>query len=100
MYRFLTSKAYLDWLESISVKEQALLNSRLLRIQEFDHFGDFKSLGQGLFELRWKSGLRVYYSIGQDEQGKLVLLLLGGKKPTQKKDIEKSRKILKETVEE
>ena len=100
MYRFVTSKAYLEWFEGITVKEQALLNSRLLRIQEYDHFGDYKSLGEGLFELRWKSGLRVYYSIAYDEQGKLVLLLLGGKKTSQKKYIKKSRKILKENVEE
>jgi putative addiction module killer protein len=100
MTRFLSSKAYIEWFESISVKEQAILNSRLLRIQEFEHFGDFKYLGKSLFELRWKNGLRVYYSIVKDEEGNVIILLLGGGKSTQARDIKRARKILKDNVEE
>jgi putative addiction module killer protein len=100
MSRFLSSKAYIEWIESISVKEQAILNSRLLRIQEFEHFGDFKYLGKSLFELRWKNGLRVYYSIVKDEEGNVIILLLGGGKSTQARDIKRARKILKDNVEE
>lgn len=100
MLRFFTTKDYVDWLETITTKEEALLNSRLLRIQEHHHFGDFKNLGDGLFELRWKNGLRVYYSLMEDQDGKLILLLLGGRKSTQKNDIKRSRSLLKENIEE
>jgi putative addiction module killer protein len=58
----------------------------------FDYFGDHKALGEKLLELRWKNGRRVYYSlIARDA---LTLVLLGGFKNAQKKDIQKARKIL------
>jgi putative addiction module killer protein len=67
----------------------------LLRIQEFGHFGDARYLGDGLAELRWKSGIRVYFSRITDQQGKAVLLLLGGTKHGQEKDIAKARVLLR-----
>jgi putative addiction module killer protein len=68
--------------------------ARLLRIQEFGHFDDARYLGDGLAELRWKSGVRVYFSRIADEHGKAVLLILGGTKHGQKKDISKARLLL------
>ncbi len=50
------------WLESESAKTQAIVESRIFRIERYDHFGDAKHLGDGLSELRWKSGLRVYFA--------------------------------------
>jgi len=51
-----------------------------------------RSLGNGLFELREKKfGLRIYYSF---QQNKVILLLNGGDKTTQKVDIRKARQIL------
>jgi putative component of toxin-antitoxin plasmid stabilization module len=48
-----------NWLSGLRVKEQAQIDSRLLRIQEFGHFGDFKPLKGSDFqlcELRWANG--------------------------------------------
>ncbi|MDF1760178.1 MAG: type II toxin-antitoxin system RelE/ParE family toxin [Coxiellaceae bacterium] len=52
-----------------------------------------KSLGAGLFELRERRfGLRLYYCF---QERKAVLVLLGGNKSSQEKDIKKAREALK-----
>lgn len=82
-----------DWLKSESAKSKAQVDSRLKLISKSNHFGDCKSLGGGLCELRWKNGRRVYFTIYENE-GKYFLALLGGIKNAQNKDIKKARKIL------
>ncbi len=55
-------------------------------------------LAEGLLELRWKNGRRVYYSIIEKislKSNEFVLILLGGLKNEQKKDIQKAKRILK-----
>ena len=76
------------WLTGKPAKIQALVESRVFRIEHYDHFGDAKHLGEGLAELRWKNGLRVYFArIGN----RAILLLHGGEKNDQKNDIKKAR---------
>jgi putative addiction module killer protein len=58
----------------------------------YNYFGDHKSLGDDLLELRWKNGRRVYYTLILKEE--LTIVLLGGLKNAQQKDIKKARKIL------
>lgn len=80
-----------SWLSGESPKVRALIESRVFRIEHYDHFGDAKNLGEGLAELRWKNGLRVYFSrVGQ----RIVLLLNAGGKNDQKNDIKKARVLL------
>src|ERR1700759_2140520 len=86
---------FLDWVTGLSPKNRTQVDARLLRIQESDHFGDARYLGDGLAELRWKSGTRVYFSKIEDPQGKAVLLILGGTKHGQDKDISKARALLR-----
>ncbi len=54
------------------------------------HFGDFKTLGDGLYELRLDigPGFRIYYAKWKDS---FVILFSGGDKSTQKRDITKAR---------
>ena len=79
------------WLEAASAKIQASVESRVFRIEHYDHLGDAKHLRDGLAELRWKNGLRVYFArVGQ----RAVLLIYGGGKDAQKIDIKKARAIL------
>ena len=84
-----------DWFESIREKLTcAKIITRLDRLK-LGNFGDCKSLGDGIAELRihYGSGLRVYYSkIGN----KVLLLLCGGDKSSQTKDISKAKEYLKE----
>jgi putative addiction module killer protein len=86
---------FLDWLSGLSPKNHAQVEARLLRIQEASHFGDARYLGEGLAELRWKSGTRVYFSRIEEPDGKAVLLILGGTKHGQDKDIAKARVLLR-----
>ncbi len=75
----------------IELTVKALIEARTYRIEHYDHFGDAKYLENGLSELRWKSGLRVYF--GRVEK-KIILLLHGGGKNDQKKDIKKAQILL------
>ncbi len=80
------------WFEEQTEKSQAQIDARLKNIEMFDYFGDHKALGNKLLELRWKNGRRVYYSLVVSDS--LTLILLGGIKNAQQKDIQKARKIL------
>jgi putative addiction module killer protein len=81
------------WFSEQSEKEKAQIDARLKNIELFEYFGDHKSLRENLLELRWKNGRRVYYSLLGKKNTTLVLL--GGGKNAQKKDIQKALKILR-----
>lgn len=63
------------------------------------NFGDHKPCREGVWELRIHvgAGYRVYYSISGNE---IILLLCGGSKNTQNKDIDKAVNYLKKFKEE
>ncbi|MFN8491746.1 MAG: type II toxin-antitoxin system RelE/ParE family toxin [Caldilineaceae bacterium] len=67
---------------------------RLLRV-ESGHYGDFKALGDGINELRFffGAGYRVYF--GEDGD-KLVILLCGGDKDSQSRDIQQAQRYWQE----
>lgn len=79
-----------EWLHSIKDKmTQAILYKRI-RQAGLGNFGDHKSVGDGVQELRinYGPGFRIYYGIHEDE---VILLLIGGSKKTQTADIEKAK---------
>lgn len=59
-------------------------------IKDEGYFGDRKVLRENIWELRWVNGRRIYYSLIPVDQ---VLLLIGGNKNGQTKDINKAEKI-------
>ncbi|MBI1387933.1 MAG: type II toxin-antitoxin system RelE/ParE family toxin [bacterium] len=77
-----------DWLETLSPDVKSRVLKRLLRIEE-GNLGDYKRVGDGVCELRFffDGGLRVYF--GRDGD-KIIILLCGGDKSSQKRDIEKA----------
>lgn len=78
---------FADWLGHLcDVRARRRIVARLDRMQAGNR-GDWKAVGAGVFELRIDSGpgYRVY--CGQDG-ATLVLLLCGGEKRTQQRDIE------------
>ena len=89
----LATEEFREWGDSLGYKRHALVDSRLDRIRENGHFGDFKPLGDGLYELRWKNGIRVYFSFMAGDAGRTVLILWGGDKNGQGRDIAKARKL-------
>ena len=79
-----------QWLESLKdTRAQVKMDIRIARLR-LGNLGDSKSVGQGVYELRvhFGPGYRIYYGL---DGKKLVLLLCGGDKKTQKKDIEKAK---------
>ncbi|MFZ5912082.1 MAG: type II toxin-antitoxin system RelE/ParE family toxin [Chloroflexota bacterium] len=68
--------------------------ARLARIEN-GNFGDFKQIHTNLYELRFffGSGIRIYYTIRND---RIILLLAGGDKASQKADIQKAKNLLNE----
>lgn len=80
------------WYQSLRDKEQIQIDARLERIESAEHFGDAKYLGNGLAELRWKNGWRVYFF---KESLTGIVLLIGGSKNAQEKDIQKARLLLR-----
>ena len=81
---------FTEWLESIrDMRTQDRIQARVNRLK-FGNFGNSKSVGSGVFELRldFGAGYRIYFgqvrNIG-------VLLLSGGDKSSQTRDIEQSK---------
>ena len=89
-----TTSEFDQWFSTLTEKAQGRIADRIERLEDYGHFGDAKNLGGGLAELRWANGWRVYYTETTDAEGNLILILLGGMKHAQKKDIKKARRIL------
>jgi putative addiction module killer protein len=83
-----------DWRDSLDKKLRAIVSGRIERVRA-GLFGDCKSLGGGVFELRIKfgPGIRVYFGV---EDNKIILLLCGGDKSTQTRDIAKAKEYWKD----
>lgn len=94
--RVYRSKAYKFWYRSLSAKEQGVVDTRIDTCIEKGLFLSSKLLdaNYGLYEFKWISGMRVYYAFLQDSEGSLMLLLLGGNKNTQQKDIVDCKNII------
>lgn len=86
-----------DWLDDLTTQARIKVQTRLDRA-EAGNFGDFKSLKDGVFELRIHAlaGLRVYYGLDGEE---IILLLCGGTKRTQSKDVKKAKEYWREFLE-
>lgn len=92
------TEAYLAWLDGL---RDAMLRARVqVRVDRLVHGapGDCRSLGAGLWELRLHTGpgYRVYYA---REAGGLVILL-GGDKGSQGRDIVRARRLAAEVLQE
>ena len=81
---------FYSWLKSLrDSNDWARIRARLDRFV-LAIYGDFKSLGNSIYELRFKfgPGYRIYFA----RSGKTIILLLcGGDKSSQKKDIKRAR---------
>lgn len=73
---------------------QGRIVDRLSRVNQ-GNFGDHKSVGEGISEMRLKfgSGYRIYYTVRNET---IVFLLAGGDKSSQREDIKKAKELIKE----
>ncbi len=94
-YEIIRLKEFINWYDNERSKSQIQIESRLKKITYEGYFGNYRNLGSKLFELKFNDGRRVYYSLLQSGKSYLIVLLLGGNKNGQEKDIWKARAILK-----
>ena len=94
-YTIYNAPEYDDWLEDQPARSQVQIRERISRIQDEGYFGDHKDVNDGVWELRWKNGRRVYYTYIPEKK---ILLLLGGNKNGQDKDIRQAKKIFQKHI--
>ncbi len=84
-----------NWIKEIKeIHTRAKILNRLDRLK-LGNFGDCKSLQEGVCELwiHYGSGIRIYYG---RIKNKVILLLCGGDKSSQDRDIAKAKEYLKD----
>jgi len=83
------------WLKKLKdLNGQAIIEKRIKRL-ELGDFGDSKAItnGNGIQELRIHyGGYRVYYIEREEE---IIILLVGGDKDSQTRDIEQAKRLAK-----
>ena len=86
---------FTEWLYELrDVTGRKRILARVARLEE-GNYGDCEPIGEGLSELRmfFGSGYRVYFG---EHDGYIVVLLCGGSKKTQSKDIRQAKAYWKE----
>lgn len=95
MNEIVLSEEFIIWLYALkNIQARKKILQRIERAKD-GNFGDYKQLADNLFEMCIfvGSGYRVYYT----KQGNILYLLLtGGDKSSQSKDIERALKMLEE----
>ncbi|MDO8879435.1 MAG: type II toxin-antitoxin system RelE/ParE family toxin [Coriobacteriia bacterium] len=84
--------AYRKWFESLrDINAQMRIAARIRRVS-LGNLGDAKSVGDGVSELRitYGPGYRIYF-IRHGET--VIVLLAGGDKSTQRRDIERAKEL-------
>ena len=89
---------YFEWLKSLDQKTQDRIVTRVARLS-LGQFGDFKSLDRGLYELRlfFGPGYRVYFG---EHRNMIILILSGGDKSRQSKDIKAAKEFWNSYLED
>ncbi len=99
MYFIEKTTVFDKWFRKLNdTRAKAKILFRLQKLENEEHFGDCEPVGDGIRELKinYAKGYRVYF---KEVEGKIIILLIGGDKSTQKKDIEKAKEIWKKLKE-
>lgn len=89
------NEPFIKWLFSLrDIQVRKRIETRLLRLEQ-GNYGDVKPIGKGLSELRlfFGSGYRVYFG---EQENRIIILLCGGDKSSQQKDIKEAKAYWKE----
>lgn len=92
VYEIEYSHEYEEWLHRQTDRMQFHIAQRLSKIETYGHFGVHKKVYDTIWELKWKNGMRIYFV---HPERYVILLLVGGNKNGQNKDIRKAYNILK-----
>lgn len=93
MTEVVETETFSRWLKALRdpLGRRAIVR-RLARIVSTDHFGDHAGIGDGVSELRIDvgPGYRIYYTV---RRGEVMLLLCGGDKDSQERDIRRAKEM-------
>ena len=95
MYEVRTTQEFDDWLDNLRNRTAVLrISARIDRIEQ-GNFGDSKVITKEISEFRFffGAGYRIYYTV---QEKTIVLLINGGDKSSQKKDIKKAKVLFDE----
>jgi putative addiction module killer protein len=98
--KIIQSSHFGRWLKKlVNGLDKARVLRRLERIKETGDLGDWSSVGDDVFELRFffGPGYRIYFL---KHDGGIIILLIGGDKDTQARDIEKAKQIARDYDDE
>jgi len=93
MYFIEKTTEFDKWFRKLNdLRAKAKILFRIQKLENEGHFGEFKPVGNGINELKinYAKGYRIYF---KETDGKIIILLIGGDKSTQQKDIEKAFQI-------
>ena len=93
MVRVVETEVFREWLQGLRDRGAvARINTRILRLR-LGKPGDTAPVGEGVSELRlmFGPGYRVYYAM---EGQTLIILLAGGDKSTQSRDVARAKDLL------
>ena len=93
MYFIEKTNEFDKWLKKLKdLRAKAKILFRIQKLETEEHFGEWKTVGNGISELKinYAKGYRVYF---KEKDGKIIVLLIGGDKSSQQKDIEKAKEI-------
>jgi putative addiction module killer protein len=89
VFSLASSTDFVAWFDGLAdQKARALIDRRLARVR-LGNLGDWKSVGDDVFEMRVDlgPGYRIYFL----REGRTVVLLMGGDKSTQRRDIKRAK---------
>jgi putative addiction module killer protein len=89
MFEVFRTDDFMEWIEALRDKKGRAIIDRRLDALELGHFGDSKQVAKDVIEMRihFGPGYRVYLT----RRGRqIVILLCGGDKRSQKRDIERA----------
>jgi putative addiction module killer protein len=90
---------YKKWFGAIKdIKTKSVIDVRIRRVS-LGNFGDVEPVGRGISELKidYGPGFRVYFL---NQRNIIVILLCGGEKSTQSKDIKKAQELAQKIKEQ
>jgi putative addiction module killer protein len=95
VFTVLQTEEFQNWLDALRDRRAQARIAARLRLAEAGNLGDWKSVGDEVSEMRvdFGPGYRLYFT----RRGRLLIVMLaGGDKSSQARDIRRAQRILKE----
>ena len=92
MYSLSQTQEFQDWLDGLNDRRAQVRIAARLRLAEAGNLGDWQPVGGEVSELRvdFGPGYRLYFT----RRGKLLIVMLaGGDKTSQKRDVKRAQRI-------